>query len=127
LPISAANAVRARVVLVVEDEFLVRYCVTDCLRSAGNAVVEAASGEAAIALCKSDMAIDILFTDINLVGRLSGWDVAECLRMYRPDAQVLYASGKSNERQRCVPGSVFFAKPYNGADIVDACQRLSCK
>ena len=83
------------VVLVVEDEFFVRCDIADCLRDAGYAVVETASGEEAIALCKSGMSIDIVFTDINLVGPASGWDVAECFRMIRPNVPVLYTSGKS--------------------------------
>jgi CheY-like chemotaxis protein len=53
--------------------------MTDCLREAGYSVVETASGEEAIAFCKSNMSIDIVFidivfTDISLVGSASGWD-----------------------------------------------------
>lgn len=124
MSIAAANGFKASVVLVVEDEFLVRYSVAECLRSAGFTVVEAASGEEAIALCKSGMFIDVMFTDINLVGAASGWDVADCFRINRPNAPVLYASGKAIDGQRCVPGSVFFAKPYDSAEIVKACEKL---
>ena len=72
--VSAANGARAAVVLVVEDEALIRCAVADRLREAGYTVVETASGEEAIAMCKSDLSIDIVFTDIA-----SGWDVAECV------------------------------------------------
>ncbi len=112
-------------VLVVEDEFFVRYNIATCLRAAGYVVVETASGEEAIALCKSDMAIDIVFTDINLAGAANGWDVAECFRADRPNLPVLYTSGKSIDPQRCVAGSVFVAKPYNIDNVIDACQRVS--
>jgi len=54
----------------------------------------------------------------------SGWDVADCFRIDRPNAPVLYTSGKAIDRQRCVPGSVFFAKPYDSAEIVEACEQL---
>jgi CheY-like chemotaxis protein len=124
---SAANGVRGLVVLVVEDEALVRYDVAQCLRGAGYAVVEAASGEEAIALCKSDVTIDMVFTDINLDGPMSGWDVAECFRLERPNAPVLYASGKAVDAQRRVPGSVFFGKPYDSTDILKACKSLHAK
>ena len=63
--ISTANGHKARVVLIVEDEFLVRCGVADEFREAGYIVVETPSGEEAIALCKSDTAIDIVFTDIK--------------------------------------------------------------
>ncbi len=46
--------------------------------------VETASGDEAIALCKSGTRIDIVFTDINLVGSAGGWDAAECFQMDRP-------------------------------------------
>jgi CheY-like chemotaxis protein len=64
------NSAHALVVLLVEDEFFVRYSVADCLRDAGYVVVETESGEEAIALCKSDMSTDIVFTDINLAGAI---------------------------------------------------------
>src|ERR1700720_4311209 len=68
MPVSAANGAHAPVVLVVEDEFFVRCNIADCLRDAGYCVLETASGEDAIALCKSSRSIDIVFTDINLTG-----------------------------------------------------------
>jgi CheY-like chemotaxis protein len=110
---------------VVEDEFLLRESIADCLREAGYTVVATASGEAAIALCRSGMSIDIVFTDINLMGAISGWDVAESLRAAAPSMSVLYTSGKSIDPGRPVSGSVFIAKPYRDADILEACQRLS--
>jgi len=53
---------------VVEDEALVRYYIADILRTAGYRVVESASGEEAIAMCNSKTPIDIVFTDIHLLG-----------------------------------------------------------
>ena len=117
----------ALVVLVVEDEFLLRCSVTDRLREAGYSVVETARGEEAIAFCKSNMSIDIVFTDISLIGSASGWDVGECFRVDRPNVSLIYTSGKSIDLERCVPGSAFIAKPYQYDDVVDACQRLHTK
>jgi CheY-like chemotaxis protein len=114
----------ALVILVVEDEFFVRCNVTDCLRKAGYSVVETASGEEAIAFCKSNISIDVVFTDISLIGSASGWDVAECFRADRPNVSLIYTSGKSLDSERRVDGSAFIAKPYRCDDVVDACQRL---
>jgi CheY-like chemotaxis protein len=125
--VSAANGAHALVILLVEDEFFARYDVANCLRDAGYVVVETASGEEAIALCKSDTSIDMVFTDINLIGAATGWDVAECFQMDRPDVPVLYTSGKSIDLRRCVPGSAFVAKPYRHDDILNACRRLRSK
>jgi CheY-like chemotaxis protein len=127
MSVSAANGTRAAVVLVVEDESLIRCDIADYLRQAGYTVVETASGEEAIAMCKSDMSIDIVFTDIHLIGSASGWDVVECVRADRPNVSVLYTSGKSIDHGLCVPGSAFLAKPYLYDAVVNACDRLRIK
>jgi CheY-like chemotaxis protein len=101
--------------------------IADSLREGGYTVVETASGEEAIALCRSGMLIDIVFTDINLIGAISGWDVAESLRAAVPNMSVLYTSGKAVDPGRCVSDSVFIAKPYLHGDVLEACQRLSVK
>ena len=122
-----ANGPKALVVLVVEDEFFVRCGVAERLRESGYTVVETASGEEAIALCRSDLAIDIVFTDINLTGAANGWDVGECFLADRPNVPVLYTSGGTADRRRCIPQSVFVAKPYLHEDIIDACEQLRTK
>ena len=68
MSVSAANGAHTLAVLVVEDDFFVRYDIAGCLREAGYAVVEIGSGEEAVALCKSGMPIDMIVTDINLGG-----------------------------------------------------------
>jgi CheY-like chemotaxis protein len=119
--VSTANGHKARVVLLVEDDFIVRCGVADELREAGYTVVETPSGEEAIALCKSDLAIDMVFTDINLIGAASGWEVGECFLAQRPDVPVLYTSGQAIDAERRVP---VIAKPYRHSDILNACQQL---
>lgn len=125
LSVLVANGAYALVVLVVEDEFLVRYNIADCLQEAGYLVVEAGSGEEALALCNPETSIDIVITDINLGGFASGWDVAEGFRRFRPDVSVVYVSGKSLNTERRVPRSVFIKKPYQNGEILEACQRLT--
>ncbi|MFY9837796.1 MAG: response regulator [Xanthobacteraceae bacterium] len=127
MSVSTANGAHAAVVLVVEDESLIRWNIADHLRQAGYTVVEAASGEEAVAICKSDTSIDIVFTDIHLIGSASGWDVAERVRADHPNVSVLYTSGKSIDRGRCIPGSAFLAKPYRYDDVANACDRLQTK
>jgi CheY-like chemotaxis protein len=123
----AANEAQVIVVLGVEDEIFVRFDVVSCLHEAGYIVVEAGSGEEAVALCNSGTSIDIVFTDINLGGSASGWDVAEYFRTVRPNVLVLYTSGKLIDPGRRVPGSVFVAKPYVHAEVLSACERLLSK
>jgi CheY-like chemotaxis protein len=120
-----ANGADTLVVLVVEDEFLVRSSVAEYLHEQGCVVLEAESGDHAIAMCRSGVPVDVLFTDIHLNGSPSGWEVAEAFRATRADIPVVYASGNAREPARCVAGSVFFAKPYQPEDIFQACVQLS--
>ncbi|MGA8499177.1 MAG: response regulator [Xanthobacteraceae bacterium] len=110
---------------MIEDEFFVRANIVSCLQEAGYAVVAAVTGEEAIALCHSDTSIDVVFTDVNLGGYVSGWDVAECFRNLRPGVPVVYTSGRALDAGRCVGGSTFVPKPYDESDILKACQRLT--
>jgi CheY-like chemotaxis protein len=122
---STENGAHSPVVLVIEDELFLRLNIVSCLQEAGYAVVEAVTGEEAIALCHSDASIDIVFTDVNLGGYASGWDVAECFRTVRPGVPVVYTSGRSLDAGRCVGGGTFVPKPYRESDILKACRRLT--
>jgi CheY-like chemotaxis protein len=111
-------------VLIVEDEWLVRETIASFLRATGWEVVEAADGEAAVAVLRTNEAIDVVFTDIGLGRQLSGWDVGEAWRAADPEMPVIYTSGAVLLPERRVPGSVFFEKPYDPARVLQACASL---
>ena len=111
-------------VLVVEDDFLVRLNMADFLRGANCEVVEAGSGEAAVAVLQRRDGIDAVFTDIQLGGELNGWDVAEISRATHPDIPVVYTSGALIVPGRPVAGSIFFEKPYDPVAVLAAFQTL---
>jgi CheY-like chemotaxis protein len=95
-----------------------------CRAANGCKVIEAPSGEEAVALIDGhDQQLDVLFTDIRLGGPLNGWDVAEIFRAHFPTIRVLYASGYSIGPPRQVPESEFFNKPYRPEDILRACTK----
>jgi CheY-like chemotaxis protein len=119
------SGVQILIVLVVEDEWLLREEIVDAFRHAGWSVLDAASGEGALAYLRTDEHIDLVVTDIQLTGEMTGWDVAEAARASRPDIPVIYVSGTPRQFPREVSGSVFFAKPYQTSDLLDACQRLT--
>jgi CheY-like chemotaxis protein len=111
-------------VLLVEDEMLVRELAADALRDAGYDVVEAADGERALDLWRSNE-VDVLFTDIRLPGSLSGWDVAEECRHRDPSLPVIYATAMSNVPPRPVSKSLWCNKPYTGDQVVKAVRNAS--
>lgn len=109
-------------ILVVEDDWLVCENLVSDLRAAGWNVHETSSGEGALAFLQSGQPIDIVITDIQLAGFLSGWDVAEAFRAAHLDIPVIYASGNAIERARQVCDSRFFTKPYETTRIVEVCR-----
>ncbi len=111
-------------VLVVEDDPLVREMAVEALTDEGFDVIEAETGEQAVEYCRQ-CAADLIFTDVRLPGRMTGWDVAELCREKNPAIPVIYATGHSHVRPRPVPGSVWFQKPYLPAQIVEAIRTLT--
>lgn len=115
----------SRTVLVVEDEPILRAAIAQELGDAGWKVVQVSTAEGAIAHLQSGAPVDVVFTDIQLAGRLSGWELAEWCRAARADCPIIYASGNAIDRSRSVPGSLFFDKPYQGQHVVEACLRFT--
>ena len=104
--------------LVVEDDWLLRDDIAMELKSEGWHVVEAVNGEAALDLFDTH-SIDVLFTDIQLGGRLNGWDGGRSASRAEPRTGChLLLGGRIREQVSC---GLFFAKPYSLAEIVDAC------
>jgi CheY-like chemotaxis protein len=111
-------------ILVVEDDMIVRFTIAEFLRGSDCKVVEASTAEAAVAVLQQRNGIDAVFTDIQLGGALSGWDVAEVSRATHPAIPVVYTSGNAVAPGRSVPGSVFLEKPYDPAAVLSACKTL---
>jgi CheY-like chemotaxis protein len=102
------------VLLVVEDDFLVRLTLADSLADSGFEVLEAADAQEALALLCNRPDILVMLTDINLPGGSDGFALARAARVLRPDLPVVYASGRyaGIEDGRGVPGARFLAKPF---------------
>ncbi len=115
-------------ILVVEDEGIVREMVCMDLADAGFEVLEASTGDEALRLfserCDGDDAVGLLFTDIRMPGLLDGWDLAEKARDLAPTLGVVYASGHVTEPNRAVPGSIFLRKPYRTAILLESLMQL---
>jgi CheY-like chemotaxis protein len=116
---------RAPVVLIVEDEGLLRIHIAGEFASQGWVVLEAAQGESAVELLETNH-VDVVLTDIQLAGAMCGWQVAEASRENRPSVPVVYASGNAPDRSRQVAGSLFFDKPYDPDAVIEACGKMLC-
>jgi len=114
-------------VLIVEDEALISHLVADWLNDRGFAVHEAVSGDEALDYIDRGGPVDVMFTDVNLPGSISGAELAARVRAMRPELPIVYASGRytSDEIAPLVPRSVFVPKPYNPADVCSLLKRLT--
>jgi CheY-like chemotaxis protein len=83
---------RDEVVLVVEDESVVRLLIVELLNDLGYRALEAADGPAALRILQTAQRIDLLVTDIGLPG-LNGRQLADAGRERRPNLKVLFMTG----------------------------------
>ena len=83
---------RSEVVLVVEDEAVVRLLVVELLNDLGYHALEAADGTGALRILQSSQRIDLLVTDIGLPG-LNGRQLADAAREKRPALKILFMTG----------------------------------
>ena len=116
----ALSTPRPKLVLVVEDETLIRMAVAECLRQAGFRVLEAAGVEEAISLLGAYNDIAVLFTDIQMPGPLNGAALTRLARMHHPDVTVIATSGAPAPPGMDVDD--FMPKPYPPSDVA---QRLN--
>lgn len=107
------------VVLVVEDEALIRFSTADDLRDAGFDVLEAGNADEAIRLLEARSDIRILFTDIDMPGSMDGLKLSAAVRKRWPPVKIIVTSGHVKVSEETLPlGSRFFAKPYDAATLI---------
>lgn len=112
--------------LLVEDEPLIRTMLAEVLEDGGYALAEAENGEKAIAELSSTKGFVGLITDIRLGPGLSGWEVARKARQGTPGIAVVYVTGDSagDWVAEGVPNSVLLQKPFSGAQVTTAISNL---
>jgi CheY-like chemotaxis protein len=114
-------------ILVVEDDQLVKEMIQEALVGGGFESKVVASGEEAVTLLEDKHhEYRALVTDINLQGELSGWDVAKRARELSPEMPVVYMTGAAADQwpSHGVPGSVLLQKPFAPAQVVTAVSQL---
>jgi CheY-like chemotaxis protein len=100
-------------ILVVEDEDLVRQSTADFLRMSDFGVVEATTADAAIELLASGAAVDLVFSDVRMPGRHNGFDLAKWINAHRPHLPVLLTSGYAGSAATRDLRQPILAKPYS--------------
>lgn len=120
-----AVALNPTVLLVVEDDGLLRMDAVQTLSDAGYHVFEAAHAEEAIAILESRLDITIVFTDIDMPGSMDGIKLAQAVRGRWPPIKIIVTSGHSKPAQDDLPeGGIFIAKPYSFKHVLQTVSKL---
>ena len=114
-----------RTILVVEDEDLIRMFLTEFLQDCGYNVLEAEN----VARAKdvlTDQPVDLVFSDVNMPGNETGFDLEKWVRRHYPDTKVLLTSGYPH----CPESTMalmepLLPKPYTCAAALRRFQALS--
>jgi CheY-like chemotaxis protein len=116
---------RRPVVLIVEDEFLLRMDAVDMIAEAGFEVVEAGNADEEIDILESRRDITVVFTDIQMPGSMDGLRLARAVRGRWPPIKIVATSGHLNVRETDLPeGGRFMPKPYSPVQVTGVLREL---
>ena len=107
----------SHVVLVVDDEPVVRLIAAETLRDAGFDVLEADDAAGALEVLRTEGGIELMCTDVQMPGALDGIELARLVKMLFPNVRVVLSSGFS-PRNPCLTGVPFLPKPYFPSELV---------
>lgn len=114
------DILKGPVILIVEDEPLVRLGAVQAIEDAGFEVIEAADADEAIRILENRSNIRVVFTDIHMPGSIDGLKLAHAVRDRWPPIKIIVTSGHVQVSEQDLPeGGRFFAKPYDSAQITD--------
>src|SRR6202046_1740259 len=105
------------VVLIVEDEFLLRMDAVDIIAAAGFEVVEAENADQAIEILEARRDITVVFTDIQMPGSMDGLKLARAVRGRWPPIKIVATSGVHIGEIDLPEGGRFLPKPYSSAQV----------
>ncbi|PZQ86928.1 MAG: hypothetical protein DI534_15730 [Leifsonia xyli] len=123
---TGATPSATRVVLVVEDDPLVRMSAVDIVEDADFVAYEARNADQALRMLEAHPEISVLFTDIDMPGTMDGLALAHAVRQRWPHMTIIIASGHVRIEKGDMPDDgVFFPKPYASSTIRRALERAA--
>ena len=121
LPLGGLDTTRG-CILLVEDELLIRVFLGDELRDLGYQVIEAATGDEAMAILET-LVPDLVISDVRMPGSLDGIDLLAFIKRAFSEVPVTITSGHSEASLALGKGATkFLRKPYLIGTIVEIVQ-----
>jgi CheY-like chemotaxis protein len=119
------NARKRPVVLIVEDEYLVRTGTRAAVEMAGFDVLEAGDADEAIGILAARNDISLIFTDVHMPGSMDGLKLAHFVRDRWPPVKIVATSARVRIIASDLPeGGRFLPKPYSAAEIASTLHEL---
>jgi len=119
------HSVIPAVVLVVEDEMLLRMRTVDMVEDAGFTSIEAVDADEAVAILESRSDIALLFTDIQMPGSMDGLKLAHAVHERWPPIKIILVSGQLRLASIDIPAdSRFFGKPLEASEMIVEMQSM---
>jgi CheY-like chemotaxis protein len=113
------------VILVVEDESIIRMEAVQMLEDAGFSVVEASNADDAMGILEMRNDIRAVFTDISMPGTLDGMRLARAVRGRWPPIHLIVTSGLISTNEGDLPiGGRYIRKPYDPAHVIATIREL---
>ena len=110
------------VVLLVEDDVLVRFTTAEILRDAGFDVLEAVDASEALALLTTGHPLNLVITDVRMPGHMNGVQLASVIKNSRPNLPVALFSSHLDHPQH--DADEFVQKPASPDQLVEVAKRL---
>jgi len=108
-------------ILLVDDDAAFRYAAVRILRAAGFGVHEASDYRGALEILQSDVALDVMITDIVMPQGINGYALGRMATMRRPGLRLIYLTGYDLPTSEA--GGPVLRKPVTGEDLVAAVTR----
>lgn len=128
LTASRAPTGEGKVVLVIDDEPIIRMLIAEVLDEAGFSVIEAPDGPAGLSVLHSNAVIDLLITDVGLPNGMNGRQVADAARVSRPDLKVLFITGYAENAAvgngPLENGMFIMSKPFEMDKLADRIRQI---
>jgi CheY-like chemotaxis protein len=113
------------VVLVVEDEMLLRMRAVDMVEDAGFTPLEAIDADEAVTILETRSDIALLFADIQMPGSMDGLKLAHAVHERWPPIKIILVSGKLKLANIDIPAnSRFFGKPLEANEMIAEMQGM---
>jgi CheY-like chemotaxis protein len=117
--VDQATRHKRNVVLIVEDEPIVRMSISDALFQAGFEVLASANGTEALEVLAVRPDILAVVTDIVMPGAVDGFELAREVQLRWPDIGVIVVSGQMEPpKTHCPNGVLFLSKPFKASTLL---------